>query len=748
MTLSDSESAPSFQIDSFPKKNAFIATIQPPREPASHVHHVPCDIALVIDVSGSMDSAAPVPGDKDSEANGLSILDLVRHAALTIVETMDERDRLSIVTFASKAKVLQPLMTMTDENKKTARDNIKSMRPIDATNLWGGIKTGLEQFEGVDSNGKVPAIMVLTDGMPNHMCPAAGYIPKLRTKLPLPATIHTFGFGYDLRSGLLKSLAEIGNGSYSFIPDAGMIGTVFVHAVANLQNTYATEAELQIRYAPDTTIREAMGTTVLTSPPEPVSEPLSSLPELSSQMSTDSVISLPESITGPPRSGSQITIPLGNIQYGQSRDILLRFNSPHVNRLRGMDPGALPVIEASIKYKTVLGNDAGALSSATLHHNLLDESSLPAAQFAYHDSRAQICSFLSNLFPIQGQGEHQCFPLPMRNDMRSKLDTLAQSIPANEFPDDPLNKSLLQDLAGESPAGQITLALLHEHYLVRWGQHYLPSLLNAHTRQVCNSFKDPGPLMYGADAPLFVACRDRLDDAFDNLPAPEPSRTHYYQHNGGGGHAAPSRGPVTMSSYRMSSGVCFAGSTPVQLSSGRAVEIRRLRRGMKVQTPLGSRKVAAVLRTPVKDETLCRVGSVLVTPWHPVSVDGKAWTFPAYRADKAVRYTGSIYSIMLQRDRNPDAHALRFDGLWGVTLGHGVTNGGDARAHAFFGDYNTVGKSLMRLSVGLRGEFIGSGVGRDSESGLVCTFKPTESHARVQVSSPAVRGKTVLRTGF
>jgi hypothetical protein len=39
----------------------------------------------------------------------------------------------------------------------------------------------------------------------------------------LPATLHTFGFGFNLRSGLLKSIAEIGGGTYSFIPDAGMI---------------------------------------------------------------------------------------------------------------------------------------------------------------------------------------------------------------------------------------------------------------------------------------------------------------------------------------------------------------------------------------------------------------------------------------------------------------------------------------------------------------------------------------------
>lgn len=40
---------------------------------------------------------------------------------------------------------------------------------------------------------------------------------------PLPAAIHTFGFGNDIKSGLLKSIAEVGGGNYSFIPDAGMV---------------------------------------------------------------------------------------------------------------------------------------------------------------------------------------------------------------------------------------------------------------------------------------------------------------------------------------------------------------------------------------------------------------------------------------------------------------------------------------------------------------------------------------------
>lgn len=71
--------------------------------------HVPCDIVLVIDVSSSMATPALPPSDAKpaKEEHGLSILDLVKHAARMIIETLDERERLGIVTFANRANVSQ-----------------------------------------------------------------------------------------------------------------------------------------------------------------------------------------------------------------------------------------------------------------------------------------------------------------------------------------------------------------------------------------------------------------------------------------------------------------------------------------------------------------------------------------------------------------------------------------------------------------------------------------------------------------
>ncbi|WDK22534.1 von Willebrand factor type A domain-containing protein [Colletotrichum graminicola] len=339
-------------------KDGLIAKITPPTQPTEPTDHVPCDIVLVIDVSGSMGCNAPVPANPGEKAEnyGLSVLDLVKHAARTVLETLNDGDRLGIVTFASKAKVLQKLTPMDAKNKALAEKIINGMRPDDATNLWHGLLEGIKLFNtcGEMNMGRVPAMMVLTDGMPNHMCPNQGYVPKLRGMEQLSASIHTFGFGYSLRSGLLKSIAEIGGGNYSFIPDAGMIGTVFVHAVANLQATYAVNATLRFSYPASVHLDEISG---------------------------DSVVRQ-EAVTLAEEDGEQkqLSISLGNVQYGQSRDIFLE-----VTTSKDLVPEN-STIRAVLEYSRMTSNTY----RQTAEQSLQAPTTLPESEMAYHLSRSQI----------------------------------------------------------------------------------------------------------------------------------------------------------------------------------------------------------------------------------------------------------------------------------------------------------------------------------------------------------------------
>ncbi|ROW03091.1 hypothetical protein VMCG_05776 [Cytospora schulzeri] len=589
----------SISIQPLPDKDGVIISVQPPKSPADQkLSHVPCDIALVIDVSGSMGADAPVPGE-EGENTGLSVLDLVKHACRTIMSTMTAEDRLAIVTFSNGSKVLQPLTAMTDENKETAKTKLEAMNLEGCTNLWHGLKDGIKLFKNEETTGRVPAVMVLTDGVPNHMCPPQGYVPALKAMGNIVPSIHTFGFGYTLRSGLLKSIAEFGNGNYSFIPDAGMIGTVFVHAVANFQSTFATNATLRLTYPDHVTIQQPTGASV---------------------DRQDAVL-----VAG---GNYGLVISLGNIQYGQSRDIYLQWKSSSAND----DELCPPFVNAALQYYQMTGTQCTNHASRSLHD--LSFTTLSDAEMAYHISRSRICAFLAELFPIDPLGEHRVDGTLIYGDgltqKQTQLRDLIASIPAAHYPKDPKCNSLLQDLRGPEPLGQISLALSRPDYFTRWGQHYLPSLHGAHARQLCNSFKDPGPLQYGAESPLFIKCRDALSTAFDDLPAPTPSNlppvgaSHMWMRRCKRSHVDPGSfsrfRDIQMSSYNSSSAPCFAGCTRVRLASGRRVRISSLRRGVCVATPLGPREVAAVLVTPVCRREMIRLEGVLVTPWHPVAL--------------------------------------------------------------------------------------------------------------------------------
>jgi hypothetical protein len=67
---------------------------------------------------------------------------------------------------------------MTEANKAHTRSLINDMQPDSMTNLWSGIRKGLGLFDPKEkseaANSNIPALMVLTDGLPNHMSALPG----------------------------------------------------------------------------------------------------------------------------------------------------------------------------------------------------------------------------------------------------------------------------------------------------------------------------------------------------------------------------------------------------------------------------------------------------------------------------------------------------------------------------------------------------------------------------------------------
>lgn len=481
-----------------------------------------------------------------------------------------------------------------------------------------------------------------------------------------------------------------------------MQGTVFVHAIANLQSTFATSTTLTLTATGNISLSETMGH-------------YAKLKDLETADQNQS-------------SHKQLTIPLGNLQYGQSRDILLRYvPSQDLFRRNGS-------VLATLDCRTL--NDSS--TDLCTEMDVQNTTNLPQEVIQYHQTRADICAFLSSLFPLNSASEHCA--ISSNNLTYVKHEELRALISATESNKlaDVYNASLLEDLSGPNPSGQIKLALSTEEYFNRWGKHYLLSLLDAHQKQICNSFKDPGPLVYGKDSPLFIKCRDALDFAFDNLPAPKPSNV---VRDWEGNTVAMK---VDVRQYNRRGNPCFAAECLIELADGTETSIEKVKSGMQVWTPLGSREVFAVVATKVVAYEMCRIGELVITDWHPVFVNG-LWSFPYDLAVEWEFYTGIIYSLVLAGDEIPEAHAVRIGGTLVATLGHGVTEAethGDARAHPFFGNYGKVVSSLEALATGLTGEYISVGVDKDRETGLVCGFTPT----RTKVEIPSDYGVVLLET--
>ncbi|KAL9126207.1 MAG: hypothetical protein Q9217_004714, partial [Psora testacea] len=612
------------------EEEKIVISVRPPREPSESTRHVPCDIVLVIDVSGSMNSEAPV---QDKERDGYTILDLAKHAARVALEDLDDNDRFGLVIFSNRAKIEQELVYMTRKGKKEALEHIDELCAYGSTNLWDGISTGIKLFNGQSPN-RASGIMVLTDGQPNQH-PPKGYVYQLQN-MSLPGSIHTFGFGYSIESGLLKSIAEVGGGNYAFIPDASMLGTMIIHAVENLQSTFATSATLAITTCEGLEIAQTVGNYV---------------------QSEDK---------NPDHPKTNLIVPLGNLQYGQPRDVELMYNNLwSIGRFQ-------PTINVELRC-TALDESIGILSTS---RSIQDMEYLSSELTAYHYFRSRICKFLSSIAPLSRNQERETIlNITMK---REELNTLISDLEATK-PNDELNQSLLHDLSGE-----ISLALSTDEIYLKWGRHYL---------------------------------LDRMEQAFASLPPPIPLIALVDKRGN------LKKGAVSMSSYHDRDGSCFAAGCGVKLLNGTTVEVETLKAGVTVWTPKGARKVAAIVETTVANKKMCRLGKLVITPWHPIRFDG-SWTFPNAVTSSTFLYSGTIYSLMLEPDKDVGAHGVEVGGQLAVTLGHGITRANiaeDNRSHAFFGDYVEVQRSLTRLKI-RDGLLISMGVEKNGVNGLACGF--------------------------
>jgi len=165
---------------------------------------------------------------------------------------------------------------MDEDGKRRASQILDTLTPGGGTNLWDGLHAGMEVVRVWSNASRGSAVLLLTDGCPNVVPPRGHQAMLSRYKDSNPnmnCSISTFGFGYSLDSELLNELAILGNGQYSFIPDAGFVGTTFVHASSNILSTVARRVVLKVSSESNGSFGDVVKVTVVPRPPPPLLYP-------------------------------------------------------------------------------------------------------------------------------------------------------------------------------------------------------------------------------------------------------------------------------------------------------------------------------------------------------------------------------------------------------------------------------------------------------------------------------------------
>ena len=210
----------------------------------------PVDIVLCIDVSYSMFNEATLKGDSnETVGHGFSVLSLTVAASKTILHSLKETDNISIVTYSSSSETIFENVPCTPENKAVVEEGLDQLKPICNTNMWAGIVESLDILRKTSCATRNKGILLLTDGIPNVEPPRghAYMLEKYFRDHNFRCMLSCYGFGYNLDSELLMELSNISGGDgYSFIPDASILGTAFIHGVSNLLTTFVYSPTLEI----------------------------------------------------------------------------------------------------------------------------------------------------------------------------------------------------------------------------------------------------------------------------------------------------------------------------------------------------------------------------------------------------------------------------------------------------------------------------------------------------------------------
>jgi Ca-activated chloride channel family protein len=194
-------------------------------------------LTFVIDVSGSME-----------EDNRIG---MVKYGLKRLVDRLGPNDRVAIVAYSDEAwVVLEPTSV---ENRWSILDAINSLYPMASTNTEAGLRLGYELAHRNYRDGAINRVILASDGVAN----VGNTDPNILAYYAQDyygrnIFLSTVGVGYgNYNDDLMETLADKGNGVYSFLDSDQAAERIFSQDVEGTLQTIAKDAKIQVDFNPN-----------------------------------------------------------------------------------------------------------------------------------------------------------------------------------------------------------------------------------------------------------------------------------------------------------------------------------------------------------------------------------------------------------------------------------------------------------------------------------------------------------------
>jgi len=201
---------------------------------------VPLNLGVVIDRSGSM---------YDERR-----LEFVVDAVKFLADNLTSDDKVSIVAFADKAKVIITPEAARDQSAiKRAIDDIDLLEIGGGTQMALGMRAAIDEVKKNLSPDRLNRVLVLTDGQTYEETACIDLVEKNRDQI----SFSTMGVGVEFNEKLLQRLSQDSNGKYHFIGDPAEIPGIFEDELQGLRSVSLRNGRIEVTLSQGVQVREA-----------------------------------------------------------------------------------------------------------------------------------------------------------------------------------------------------------------------------------------------------------------------------------------------------------------------------------------------------------------------------------------------------------------------------------------------------------------------------------------------------------